>query len=119
MADLGQAVRFVRVVRTPSSERYHLIGPDGERLGLLDLHYAGVQGGDYVHGTLVFLEELEEEEEHELVELVNVEIVDGHAPELLREDFTLEVIQGKLISAYTDSEDYGAEETEPFGPEEF
>lgn len=119
MADLGQSVRFVRVVRTASSERYHLIGPDGERVGLLDIHYATVQGGEYVQGTLVFLEDLAEEDEQEIVELVNAEIVDGHAPELLREDFTLEVIQGKVLSAYTDSEDYGPDESEPFSADEF
>lgn len=110
MSDLGQMVRFVRVVRTPSSERYHLIGLDGERVGVLDLHYVSLGGGEYVHGLLVFLQQLAEEDEREMVELVNAEIIDGHAPELLREDFTLEVVHGKLVSSYTDSEEFGEDD---------
>jgi len=120
MADIGGSLRFARVVRTACSERYHLVDLEGERVGLLDLHYATMQGGEYVYGTLLLLKELQEEEEQEIVELVNAEIIDGHAPEMLREDFVLEVFRGKNGATYTDSEDFAGDEVDlPFGGEEF
>lgn len=106
MSDVIDNVRFVRAVRTPTSERYEIVSEGGDRVASLDLHFLSQQTGDVAHGSLVILQELEEEDEQELVSRINREITDSWAPELAREDFVLEVFQGRLISTYHDTDEF-------------
>lgn len=91
--------KFVRLVRTSSSEIYVIW--DGEnRLGQLDLHYAG----DIIHGTLVLEIELDPSREEELLTEIDQDIVSSYRPSYDREDFLVTVYRGEEISTYTDAQ---------------
>lgn len=91
--------KFVRLVRTASSEIF--VVWDGEnRLGQLDLHYAG----DIIHGTLILELELEPTREEELLTEIDQDIVSSYRPSYDREDFLVTVYRGEEISTYTDAQ---------------
>jgi len=104
VGEVGSNIRFVRSVRTPSSEKYTLTDGDEAVLGILDLHFTATTSGEYIHGSLVMLGGLEEEDEQRVVELINEEIVESYSPDWARAEFVLEVYSGKRISTYSDSE---------------
>ena len=91
--------KFVRLVRTGSSEIYVLW--DGEnRVGQLDLHYAG----DIIHGTLILEMDLPSAEEEDLLTHIDQDIVSSYRPSFDREDFLVTVYHGEEISTYTDAQ---------------
>lgn len=96
------AVRFVRVVRTESSEVF-LIWQEDERLGQVDLHY----GWDLIHATLVLEKELTSEQQAELVDLLDQEVVSSHLPRFTREDFLVTVFWGRELEPFSDGPDEG------------
>jgi len=104
VGEVGSNIRFVRSVRTPSSEKYTLTDGDEEVLGVLDLHFSATTSGEYIHGSLVMLSDLQEEDEQRVVELINEEIVESYAPDWARAEFVLEVYTGKRVSTYSDAE---------------
>ena len=91
--------KFVRVVRTVSSEIYS-VWQGENRLGQLDVHYAG----DSIHGTLILEMELEPNKEEELVMQLDQEIVSSYRPSYDREDFLVMVYRGEEVSTYTDAQ---------------
>lgn len=91
--------RFVRLVRTSGSEIY--IAWDGEnRVGQLDLHYAG----DIIHGTLILEMEITTTQEEELLTQIDQDVVSSYRPSFDREDFLVTVYRGEEISTYTDAQ---------------
>jgi hypothetical protein len=91
--------KFVRLVRTGSSEVYVIW--DGEnRIGQLDLHYAG----DIIHGTLILELELAATLEESLLTQIDQDIVSSYRPSFDREDFLVTVYHGEEISTYTDAQ---------------
>jgi len=97
--------RFTRLVRTQSSEIY-LIWEEENRVGQLDLHYAG----ETIHATLILESDLSVTSEEELLTQVDEDVVASYLPSFDRTDFLVTVFRGEEISSYTDSG--GALETE-------
>jgi hypothetical protein len=97
--------RFTRLVRTNSSEIY-LIWEEENRVGQLDLHYAG----ETIHATLILEADLSVTSEEELLTQIDEDIVASYLPSFDRSDFLVTVFRGEEISSYTDSG--GALETE-------
>ena len=91
--------KFVRLVRTASSEIY-VVWEGENRLGQLDLHYAG----DIIHGTLILEMEVEPSREEELLTEIDQDIVSSYRPSYDREDFLVTVYRGEEISTYTDAQ---------------
>jgi hypothetical protein len=110
MADPIGNIRFSRMVRTANSEKYSILGSDDEIIGVLDVHYSGMAGTDYIHGSVILLGDLEQEEEEQVVELINEEIVQSFAPDWARAEFVLEVYVGRRISTYSDAEEFAEED---------
>ena len=90
--------RFTRLVRTQSSEIY-LIWEEENRVGQLDLHYAG----ETIHATLILEADLSVTSEEELLSQIDEEIVTSYLPNFERNDFIVTVFRGEEISSYTDS----------------
>ena len=94
-----QGVKFVRVVRTDSSEVF-IIWQDDTRLGQVDVHL----GYDLVHATLVLEKDLDAEGQAELVEQIDQDIVSSHLPRFTREDFLVTVFRGNELEPFADGE---------------
>jgi hypothetical protein len=90
--------RFTRLVRTQTSEIY-LIWEEENRVGQLDLHYAG----ETVHATMILEADLSVTSEEELLTQVDEDIVSSYLPSFDRSDFLVTVFRGEEISSYTDS----------------
>lgn len=90
--------RFTRLVRTQSSEIY-LIWEEENRVGQLDLHYAG----ETIHATLILEADLSVTSEEELLTQVDEDVVASYLPSFDRADFLVTVFRGEEISSYTDS----------------
>ena len=90
--------RFTRLVRTQGSEIY-LIWEEGNRVGQVDLHYAG----ETVHATLILEADLSVTSEEELLTQLDEDIVASYLPSFDRTDFLVTVFRGEEISSYTDS----------------
>lgn len=91
--------KFVRLVRTASSEIY-VVWEGENRIGQLDLHYAG----DIIHGTLILEMEVSTSQEEELLTQIDQDIVSSYRPSFDREDFLVTVYRGEEISTYTDAQ---------------
>src|SRR5438477_5895274 len=90
--------RLTRLVRTRSSEIY-LIWEENNRVGQLDLHYAG----ETIHATLILETDLSVTSEEELLTQIDEDIVAAYLPSFDRTDFLVTVFRGDEISSYTDS----------------
>jgi hypothetical protein len=99
--------RFTRLVRTRSSEIY-LVWEEENRVGQLDLHYAG----ETVHATLILETDLSVTSEEELLSQVDDDIVSSYLPPYDRTDFVVTVFRGEEISSYTDTGHGGLETDE-------
>ena len=99
--------RFERQYRTTHSEGY-LIFEGGERLGRLDLHYTPT----VVYATLVVERELDEDEILDLIEQADDDLV--LTADVPREDFVVQVYQGRDLGTYSD-EYFEEDETEENG----
>ncbi len=97
--------RFTRLVRTKSSEIY-LIWEEENRVGQLDLHYAG----ETIHATLVLESDFSVTSEEEMLTQIDEDIVASYLPSFDRNDFVVTVFRGNEISSYTDSANMGTEE---------
>ena len=95
-----EPVKFVRIVRTPSSEVY-ILWEDDDRLGQLDIHFAQ----DVVHATIILERETSEEDRRDLVDQIDQEIISSYLPDFEREDFLVSVFQGEEIDAFSDAGD--------------
>ncbi len=91
--------KFVRLVRTASSEIF-VVWEGENRIGQLDLHYAG----DIIHGTLILEMEISTSQEEDLLTQIDQDIVSSHRPSFDREDFLVTVYRGEEISTYTDAQ---------------
>lgn len=91
--------KFVRLVRTQCSEIY-VVWEGENRLGQLDLHYAG----DIIHGTLILEMEVDPNKEEDLLTEIDQDIVSSYRPSYDREDFLVTVYRGEEISTYTDAQ---------------
>ena len=91
--------RLTRLVRTHSSEIY-LIWEEENRVGQLDLHYAG----ETVHATLILETDLSVTSEEELLTQIDEDVVSAYLPSFDRNDFLVTVFRGEEISSYTDSQ---------------
>ncbi|HEY3411835.1 MAG TPA: hypothetical protein VGM51_02135 [Armatimonadota bacterium] len=91
--------RFVRLVRTGDSEIY-IVWEGENRVGQLDLHYAG----DIIHGTLILEMEITTTQEEELLTQIDQDVVSSYRPSFDREDFLVTVYRGEEISTYTDAQ---------------
>lgn len=91
--------KFVRLVRTGSSEIY-VVWEGENRIGQLDLHYAG----DIIHGTLILEMEIPTSQEEELLTQIDQDVVSSYRPSFDREDFLVTVYRGEEISTYTDAQ---------------
>jgi len=89
--------RLSRLVRTPSSEIY-LVWDGSERVGQVDIHYAG----DTIHATIILEKDLPMEEEGGLLSALDDEVVTSYKSRFDREDFVAYVFRGEQISRYTD-----------------
>lgn len=86
---------YDRHVRTPYSEGYEI--RDGERrIGHLDLHYASQE----VYATLVVEDELTEDALLEIIEQIDDDLV--LSAEMPRQDFMVNVYQGRDVGLYND-----------------
>lgn len=92
-----EPVRFVRVVRTSTSEVY-VLWEDEERLGQMDLHYAH----DVIHANIVLERETSVEDRKELVSQVDQEVVSSYLPSFDREDFLVTLFHGHEVDSYSD-----------------
>ena len=99
--------RFTRLVRTQSSEIY-LIWEEENRVGQLDLHYAG----ETVHATLILEADLSVTSEEELLTQIDEDVVSSYLPSFDRTDFLVTVFRGEEISSYTDSGNLEPEDEE-------
>lgn len=99
--------RFTRLVRTQTSEIY-LIWEEENRVGQLDLHYAG----ETIHATLILETDLSVTSEEELLTQIDEDIVSSFLPSFDRTDFLVTVFRGEEISSYTDSGNMEPEEDE-------
>ncbi len=106
MADPMSNIRFSRVVRTPSSERYAIHDADDDLVGFLDLHYVGTAGVDSIYGSVILLDEFEPEDEEAVIDLVNSEIVESLSPGWTPAELVMDVYVGRRVSTYSDSDDY-------------
>jgi hypothetical protein len=91
--------RFVRLVRTSGSEIY-VVWEGENRVGQIDLHYAG----DIIHGTLILEMEITTTQEEELLTQIDQDVVSSYRPSFDREDFLVTVYRGEEISTYTDAQ---------------
>lgn len=89
--------RLSRVVRTPSSEIY-VIWCGEERVGQVDVHYAG----DTIHATLILERDLEMELEEMLLELLDRDVITSYLPKFDRDDLVVYVFRGEQVNRYTD-----------------
>ena len=94
-----QGVKFVRVVRTDSSEVF-IIWQDDTRLGQVDVHL----GYDLVHATLILEKDLDAEQQADLVEQIDQDVVSSHLPRFTREDFLVTVFRGTELEPFADGE---------------
>lgn len=92
-----EPVKFVRVVRTPSSEVY-VLWNDSQRLGQLDVHYAH----DVIHATLVLEQHLTLDDQEQLVHQIDQDIVSSYLPNFDREDFIVTVFRGTELESFSD-----------------
>lgn len=92
--------KFVRVVRTESSEVY-IIWQDDVRLGQVDLHF----GWDLIHATLILEKELSNDQQADLVDLLDQDVVSSHLPRFSREDFLVTVFRGQEMEPFSDGPD--------------
>jgi hypothetical protein len=92
-----QSVKFVRVVRTPSSEVYVVWNGD-HRLGQVDVHYAQ----DVVHATLVLERDVNQDDQEQLVHQIDHDIVSSYLPNFDREDFIVTVFRGMELESFSD-----------------
>lgn len=99
-SEAGLNVRFVRVVRTESSEVY-LIWQEESRLGQVDLHF----GWDLIHATLIIEKDLTNDQQAELVDCLDQEIVSSHLPRFSREDFLVTVFRARELDPFSDGPD--------------
>ncbi len=102
-----EAVKFVRVVRTESSEVYILWDGDS-RVGQLDLHYAQ----DVIHGTLIVEGSLARDAQELIVRQIDQELVSSYMPSFDREDFLITVFRGEELEPFSDGEGELEEESE-------
>ncbi|PIX45751.1 MAG: hypothetical protein COZ56_01175 [Armatimonadetes bacterium CG_4_8_14_3_um_filter_58_9] len=93
-------VKFVRVVRTSSSEVY-ILWEDEERVGQLDVHFAH----DVIHATIILERETSEDDRRDLVNQIDQEIINSYLPSFDREDFLVSVFQGEEVDAFNDAGD--------------
>ncbi len=98
--DPGFQAKFVRVVRTESSEVY-IIWQDDVRLGQVDLHF----GWDLIHATLIIEKDLTNEQQADLVDLLDQDVVSSHLPRFSREDFLVTVFRGQELEPFSDGPD--------------
>jgi len=89
--------RFSRVVRSQSSEVY-VIWEEGNRVGQMDLHYAG----DTIYATLILEADLSVTSEEELLNQADEDFISSYLPEGARYDLAVTVFRGEEISSYTD-----------------
>ena len=94
------SAKFVRVVRTESSEVY-LIWQDDVRLGQVDLHF----GWDLIHATLILEKDLTADQQSDLVDLLDQDVVSSHLPRFAREDFLITVFRGQEQEPFSDGPD--------------
>ncbi len=93
-------IEFDRQYRTASSEGFN-VRVEGERIGRLDLHFAGQS----VYATLVLLRDLEQADTLALIERIDeVLVLPAETP---REDMYVTVFRGEQTGFYTD--DFQAE----------
>ncbi|HEX5416389.1 MAG TPA: hypothetical protein VFZ25_12040 [Chloroflexota bacterium] len=103
-----EEARFERQYRTTHSEGY-LIFEGGDRLGRLDLHYTPT----VVYATLVVERELDEDDILDLIEQADDELV--LTADVPREDFVVQVYQGRDLGTYSDEYFEEEDETEENG----
>jgi hypothetical protein len=99
--------RFTRLVRTHSSEIY-LIWEEENRVGWVNLHYAG----ETIHATVILESDLSVTSEEELLTQIDEDIVSSYLPIYDRSDFLVTVFRGEEISSYTDSGNLEPEDDE-------
>lgn len=92
------AFRLTRVVRTLTSEMY-LIWRGEDRIGQIDVHYAG----EHIYATVVLEEDLETEEESQIIAMLDEDVVTSYLSRYTREDLVIHVFRGQNIGQYSDS----------------
>lgn len=98
------SVRFVRMVRTLSSEIYEIRAAD-LRVGQIDVHYAG----EVIYVSAIVEPALPPDAEQTLVSQIDQEIVSSYLPSYARTDLIVTIFSGAERSHYSDVFD---EETE-------
>lgn len=92
-------IKFVRVVRTASSEAYVLWQED-TRLGQVDIHL----GEDLIYATLILEKDLKHSAQTEIVQLLDQDIVSSHLAQFDRENFLVTVWRGVELDSFSDGE---------------
>ncbi len=96
---MNSRFKLMRIVRTSSSEIF-VIWEDDERIGQLDVHYAG----DTIHATLILETDLSVTSEEELLSQVDQDVVSSYLPIFNRGNLLVTVYRGEEISTYTDAQ---------------
>lgn len=94
---------FERECRTPYSESY-LITQNGDSVGRVDLHYTPT----VVHATLCFTNDMTMQAVQDLIEIIDEDLV--MSADVAREDFIVNVYQGRDMGVFSDEEFEGEEE---------
>jgi hypothetical protein len=90
--------RYTRSVRTESSELY-IIWEDEERVGQVDVHYAG----ETIYATVILEADFSVASEQEMLAQFDNDVVVSYLPIYQRADFQVSVYRGEEISSYSDS----------------
>jgi hypothetical protein len=93
-------MRFLRMIRTLSSEVYGIVNKENVTIGRVDLHFA--ENGR-VSGLVTTMEEMSQEEELTLCERIDDEIVSDK--ELSDDDFDITFVQARNVNIYGSAED--------------
>ncbi len=99
--------KFVRLIRTPSSEVY-LLWDGIDRVGQADIHYC--EG--FVHCTILVEESLSRDEIDAIVNQLDEDVVSSYLPGFERDDFFVNVFSGEELLSYSDTEDDDDGDTE-------
>ncbi len=94
---------FERECRTPYSESF-LITKGGDAIGRVDLHYTPT----VVHATLCVINDVTMQSIQDLIEVIDEDLV--MSADVDREDFIVNVYQGRDMGVYSDEEFEGEEE---------
>jgi hypothetical protein len=89
------AYRFVRLLRTASSEIY-VIWQSEQRLGQVDLHLADIS----VQANLILESPLNDDDLEELVRQLDDDIVSSHLPCFDRDQFIVTVFVGQEVDSF-------------------